>query len=371
MLTVPPFDPTLGRGVIFGPLGPGAGTSLSDASAVAAQPDGKVVVVGVRYDPAGSSSATLAARRYNADGTPDATFGTRGEADIPLPAGSAAVTAGPQNLVFGRDGSIVFAAAMVDEIPPGVIMAGGDPGGESVAVRLTADGRLNPAFGNGGIAVLARYAILTEVAVRDDGSVVASGRTGFGLPSLPQCIEVRLTAAGAPDSGPGLTTGVGSIPGTPSLGMTSGPTQSPPTILPHVPAASTPDGEIETTARPSPPVTTPTVAPSRAPTAATSPTFVAPSSPMVASTRAATTTATMPATETLSVSAPSSAGTALRHSQTASHLRRSASHTAPHPAPVHPAAHPSAARARAGLAASPAHHGSARPSIAKRRVGRD
>ena len=88
LLAASPIDPTFhgGQAVII-PGDPASTASQNSASAVAVQADGKIVVAGtvaVFNSPGtGATLPVLAVRRYNADGTLDATFGTGGEADIP------------------------------------------------------------------------------------------------------------------------------------------------------------------------------------------------------------------------------------------------------------------------------------------------
>ena len=81
------LDTTFNAGQpVLTPTTPTAATGLDAISAVAVQPDGKIVVVGAvdAISPAGAS--TLAVQRYNANGTLDTSFGTDGEVDITPPA---------------------------------------------------------------------------------------------------------------------------------------------------------------------------------------------------------------------------------------------------------------------------------------------
>ncbi|MDQ2984348.1 MAG: delta-60 repeat domain-containing protein [Actinomycetota bacterium] len=73
------LDPT------FGPSGVGTvttpiGASADQAFALARQPDGKLVAAGVSR---GVNNNDFALVRYNADGTPDSSFGTAAVPDYP------------------------------------------------------------------------------------------------------------------------------------------------------------------------------------------------------------------------------------------------------------------------------------------------
>ena len=84
------LDPSFGTGgVVLGPANGSTGTALSAASAVVVQPDGKIVVAGLATPSSFSDisvPSTLVVRRYAANGALDTTFGTDGQANIPLPA---------------------------------------------------------------------------------------------------------------------------------------------------------------------------------------------------------------------------------------------------------------------------------------------
>ena len=155
----------------------GGGSTVSTgivAEAVVAQDDGKILVAGRTGDlAAGRSQAVL--QRFNADGTPDPTFGVRGRV----------VTAAGANDAF-------YALAVRD----GQIVAAGTRGGDVLVSRFTPGGAPDAGFGKGGSAVTdfgaaddAAYA----VALAPDASVlVAAGPGGnFAL--------ARFGPAGTPD----------------------------------------------------------------------------------------------------------------------------------------------------------------------------
>ena len=190
------FDPAFGQGgIVLGQVDTGTGPSLSDASAAAIQPDGKVVVVGSVTRPTPfvlpATNPTLAAVRYNPDGSLDPSFGSNGQVDISLPSGYSTVFMAPHNLVIEPDGSIAFAAAISG--PPN------DPSTATLVVQLTTAGQLDARFGTGGETILAeQQARMAAIARQADGSLVvaggAVGETGLNL------AVARLTPAGVLDT---------------------------------------------------------------------------------------------------------------------------------------------------------------------------
>ncbi len=93
-----PLDPTFGlSGAVLGALDTGFGTDLSDATAVAVQADGKIVVAGTRGQSInGSPLPSLTVRRFNADGSLDTTFGAGGQVVIAGPGGFYGVSDTPK-----------------------------------------------------------------------------------------------------------------------------------------------------------------------------------------------------------------------------------------------------------------------------------
>lgn len=130
------------------------------ARAVALQPDGKIVV-------AGSAGRDFAVARYHANGTPDNTFGGDGLVTTPFGISGAAL-----DLAIQADGKIV-AVGSASEAP-----------GESTfaLVRYTSDGGLDPLFATGGkvttgFGLTAAYA----VAIGPGGTIVAGGTADTNL----------------------------------------------------------------------------------------------------------------------------------------------------------------------------------------------
>jgi len=139
-------------------------------SAVALQPDGKIVVAGTsaQGDDYAASEFTLA--RYEANGALDTSFGTDGITNtvFPEPPGTF-YNAEPTALAVLPDGDIVAGGSL----------SVGIDSSWSVLARYTPDGSLDPTFGDGG-TVQSSSGTLAGIAVQPDGKIVASGSADVG-----------------------------------------------------------------------------------------------------------------------------------------------------------------------------------------------
>lgn len=154
------LDPAFGGdGTVTTPIG----TSAAPADVVV-QPDGRIVVLGSADD--GTTNSDFAFARYLPDGRLDGSFGG-GDGIVVVSFGSADR---PDALALGPAGEIVGV---------GVV----DPGGVAVAM-LEADGRPATRFAGDGTTVVATDVqspgVGTGVAVQDDGRIVLSARSGSG-----------------------------------------------------------------------------------------------------------------------------------------------------------------------------------------------
>src|SRR5262249_42131523 len=130
------------------------------ANAVAVQPDGRIVVGGFAVSATGIGS-DFALARYNAHRTLDPSFGPGGKVTTD------------------------FGALSDDEVnalaiqPDGKIVAAGTTGEDIALTRYTADGHLDPTFGNAGTMTtdLGFVDVANGVALTPAGGIVVAGYT--------------------------------------------------------------------------------------------------------------------------------------------------------------------------------------------------
>lgn len=162
------LDPAFGDGGTLLVLIPGGDAG---ASAVALQPDGKVVVAGTAIGP-GMVGQQFALVRLTDGGVLDPTFGGTGivvAQNVPSQG-----KGGAEDLVIGRDGRILVAGLGQAQ----------DGQGTFGLMRFLSDGSLDSSFGGGTGKVLTEFpggAGARSVLVRHDGRIVAAG--GAGVPS--------------------------------------------------------------------------------------------------------------------------------------------------------------------------------------------
>jgi uncharacterized delta-60 repeat protein len=158
------LDPTFGTGglVITNVSG---STAFDQATAVAIQSDGKIVATGIA-SPSTADGSNFAVVRYDSTGTLDPTFGTRGIVDIDF--GNTQEV--PHALALQADGKIVVAGESTPIFRPRFAVA-----------RYDIDGTPDAAFGVGGMAT-ADIGPDTNgqafgVGIQYDGKIVAAGTT--------------------------------------------------------------------------------------------------------------------------------------------------------------------------------------------------
>ena len=172
-------DPTFGSGGF---------TVLDDPADINEQlldvvvlPDGKILAAGAR----GSSGGFLLAR-FNADGSPDLSFGSGGirvEPDTNVPG----APRGINSMALRTDGKLVAAG-----------LSRGAAANAFGFARYLPDGSLDPGFGNGGLRTVpvSPSGTARAVALAPDQKVVATGDSGSGNTAA----VVRLTEGGDPDT---------------------------------------------------------------------------------------------------------------------------------------------------------------------------
>lgn len=146
-----------------------AGEGEDYASAVAVQPDGKVITVGWTSTTAGGTD--LAVVRHARDGVLDAAFGHGGK--VVTAVGADRATDQAHAVALQADGKILV----------GGLTATTGTDQDFLLVRYNADGSLDTTFGNGGKVVTSFGAstdrILT-ILVQDDGKIVVGGDSDRG-----------------------------------------------------------------------------------------------------------------------------------------------------------------------------------------------
>ncbi|MGA7575057.1 MAG: hypothetical protein WCA97_13810 [Terriglobales bacterium] len=149
------LDPDFGQGGIvttdFGILPNGT----ASAAAVTIQPDGKIIVFG---GVTSSSGTSVAAVRYNTNGSLDTGFGTAGVATV------AGLTF-PSALALQPDGKIVGVAFNI----------GGYGGAFGInIVRFSSTGVLDPAFGTGGVVGTGIFSaqVPSGVVIQPNGNIL-------------------------------------------------------------------------------------------------------------------------------------------------------------------------------------------------------
>jgi uncharacterized delta-60 repeat protein len=185
------LDPTFGQG---GKLTTDFGSSTEEAHGVVVQPDGKIVAAGIAR-PAPHKQQRFILTRYDAQGTPDPTFGD----------GGTAITAITDNeydaseayaLLLQPDGKLVAAGTAVDFTAHHKSFA---------LARYNPDGSLDSSFGDGGrVLTVATVANdnqaddeIAAIALQPDGKIVAVGKAGHFPPDFA---VLRFNADGSLDS---------------------------------------------------------------------------------------------------------------------------------------------------------------------------
>lgn len=148
-------------------LGAANAVTVAVARALALQPDGKIVVAGYSYE---GNRARFTLARLNPDGSLDATFGTAGRVTTEIGDFAAAYA-----LVLQPDGRLVAAGSSSTGART-----------EFALARYNRDGSLDSSFGTGGIVTTPigpRSDNAYSVAVQPDGKIVAAGESERGADS--------------------------------------------------------------------------------------------------------------------------------------------------------------------------------------------
>ena len=165
-----------------------APAAASAFSALAVQPDGRIVAVG-QFEQDGNGESRFVAVRYLADGSRDDAFGTGGRA------APASLTASGDALALDGEGRIVVTGS--------AFVGGGGFESEIRTARLTAAGVLDASFGTAGVAVAslpAAFNLASAVVVDAQGrATVGGGALSFST-GAADLVLLRYDAAGVPDA---------------------------------------------------------------------------------------------------------------------------------------------------------------------------
>jgi uncharacterized delta-60 repeat protein len=165
---------------------------VSGASALALQPDGKIVAAG-RAGASGNGGSEVALARYRPNGTLDPRFGSRGKVVTAIDAGSSNARTTASAVALQGDGKIVVAGASTVDLGRFVVSLG-------FLARYLPDGTLDPGFGDAGIVKLGfpvqpgnnvAASGVSALAIQPDGKLVVAGYD-YPPPDPPLVTNVAL-----------------------------------------------------------------------------------------------------------------------------------------------------------------------------------
>jgi len=150
-------------GITVTDLGPG----IANAENLIRQTDGKLVLVGARYDGDYNTHAAVAVLRYTSNGNPDGTFGAGGVVITDLATGHDSA----HGITQLADGRLV----VVGQSGPLPVLNGGL---DWLVLRYDATGTLDPTFGTGGhltLGIGSSNDFANDVLAQPDGKIVVVG----------------------------------------------------------------------------------------------------------------------------------------------------------------------------------------------------
>ncbi len=188
------------NGVATIPVSPTVAQSVT-VSALAFQPDGRIVVAGAETVAVSLTRlipASIVVGRFTDAGQLDASFGAGGVVTVSFPLND-------QNRAYGNavavlpDGRIVVAGGAYASVTINSFLHLTSPSSDAVVVRLNAAGQLDPSFGSGGRVSLSTPGVDDQAAgvrVLADGRVLVVGNAS----QTQKAFAARLTADGSPDT---------------------------------------------------------------------------------------------------------------------------------------------------------------------------
>ncbi len=195
------LDPTFGSG--------GFVRSTDDGwlgHSMVIQPDGKIVVAGnaVFGNASGFLTVAFGLKRFNANGTPDVTFGTDGASYLfimSLPPIEGLSSNNANSVALQSDGKLVVAGSYVDTINGGRVAF--------TIARFDSNGSVDNSFGSNGHVrnfIVGGDSILdvaNSVAIQSNGKIVAVGTSYNPFPSSGGVVSIALArydTNGTPDT---------------------------------------------------------------------------------------------------------------------------------------------------------------------------
>lgn len=159
-------DPSFGSLTGKATLSPSGGNNLTMTTAMALQPDGKIVVVGGSASSSTQAPKGLAVNRFNTNGFFDSSF-----------SGSTSTISGPASISYQLNSVAVQS--------DGKIVAAGNYGSQFLLVRYLPTGLRDAFFGNNGIITTEMNPAATSggafaIGLQADGKIVAAGHQQSG-----------------------------------------------------------------------------------------------------------------------------------------------------------------------------------------------
>jgi uncharacterized delta-60 repeat protein len=204
---VPRLEELEPRALLSGGLDPGFNSTGkvavdfgggAEASGVALQRDGKVVMAGVASRPT-DGDLDIAVARVNPDGTPDVGFGTGGRVSIAYDLAGTSGDDTARDVAVQRDGKIVLVGFSTNA----------QLNYFATVTRLNSDGSLDRGFGTGGMVLISYNSggwqddKAFAVALQRDGKIVVAG-SSLNVNNNHDFAVARLNPDGSYDAGFGV-----------------------------------------------------------------------------------------------------------------------------------------------------------------------
>jgi uncharacterized delta-60 repeat protein len=182
------------RGVASYSLEQGAAT----VTALARQPDGRLIAVGSVQAPGEPGNRNVLLARFTSAGQLDSSFSGDGLATTELPGTGDTAT----DVVIQPDGRLVVVGSVTPDF------TASQRSGEMVVLRYGGDGQLDPSFGSGGVVRrtvedVGGFMRASSVALQSNGSILVGGTLGISQRGASQGMLARLHSNGSFDESVG------------------------------------------------------------------------------------------------------------------------------------------------------------------------